>query len=1220
MTKTQIKDATRNIGRNFVSYISILLITMLSIATYMGVSSASVNLENGANDFYKNSDFYDFEIISTLLLSENDIAAIEGLDSVESVAPFYYANAGCENNGEKENVSIISGTGDICKPTVLSGKEPAADGECMIEDRLAEKMSYNIGDSISFYNNDEAGRLLTEHNYTITGIFQTPIHIKPSIKDNSYVIVPESSFNTESLRGGYMRVYVRIKDRADGNYFSDAYLEKKENVKHEIENLAADRTIIRDAEVRDYIQSGIDDFEKALSESKEKLDRADASITDAEKKIQEGDKKLAEAKKELEELKTKLEEGQNTLAASKVELDEAENTLASSKVTLDNARAVLDEKNSQLIQAKNDLDVYDAEISDNEKKIIAAAEVLNGKKTELDNAKQKLDETAALLEKTFFEAENSKSNVRNAIKEIAEHVMEISGVEIDIDWSEAITDFDINTSAIEIFNITKAYGVNILTDDIKGAVTGFIESLNIKDYYDDETYAQIEESINDYLDEACADGSEISIKVAEYRGKINEWNTARQSYLEFLEKYNSANAEYEEKYAEYLAAKEKVEAARQAWNEKNQKYNESLAAYQSAEGEYNDGYAKYQYYRSLWEEKNSEYQEGLAKYNEGCELYDQNTAEYDKGLKKLAEYEDEFKKNKDKYEKGVIAYEEGEEKLNLMKEELNKLSNCEWIITSVEANVGYKHMGMTVDSLQNLGNNFTILFVIIASLIIYATIARIINEQHKLVGTTKAFGFYFREILAKYMLLGLSGLLIGLLLGFVVSFGFQKFALSVFVQNYVLPEPPAKPVYSVIITVIIAALAITLSAILLATVSLLKKSAVELLMDSSPEGVKGVGRDKYFLSLFQRLILRNIISDKMRVIVTIASIASCTALINIGFTMKYDFAETEKIEYDQRLRYDYNISYDTDSKDSSIKEAEDIYNKYNADFAHCMSYYAVFKAGTGSEIVEMTVADLETVQNFYDFTDPKGHKKVLLSKDGVFLKSGYADSYGIHIGDPIIVMNSRGVEAQAVIAGFYENYIGQKLYMDTEYYKEIFGEDPEYNKCMVKVSEDNNNALSDELKNCSYVHLAEKSDSDRESFTAYFKSINKLLILILAAAVLMAAIIISNLTFMYVNQKKVEIITMRINGFSFKEVRSYLLRESIFTTLLGIVIGLLGGSVLATSIIKSFEKPHLQLYKGINLKAWMMSALVAILFSLIINIFALRKVKQMKMTDIADVK
>ena len=128
MTKSQIKDAIRNIKKNFVSYISILLISMLSIATYMGVSSASVNLENGASDFYKDSNFYDIEVFSTLLLNDSDIEAFRGLESVESVVPFYYTNGSCENKDEQENVNIISDTGDVCVPYEIEGSRPIYTG------------------------------------------------------------------------------------------------------------------------------------------------------------------------------------------------------------------------------------------------------------------------------------------------------------------------------------------------------------------------------------------------------------------------------------------------------------------------------------------------------------------------------------------------------------------------------------------------------------------------------------------------------------------------------------------------------------------------------------------------------------------------------------------------------------------------------------------------------------------------------------------------------------------------------------------------------------------------------------------------------------------------------------------------------------------------------------------------------------------------------------
>ena len=1221
MSSSQLKDATRNIWKNFVSYISILLITMLSIATYMGVSSASANLENGANDFYRDSNFYDLEIVSTLLLSEDDVNAIKDLDSVDSVVPFYFTNASCENNKEKQNVNITSIIDGVCVPSIKEGDYPKAENECMIEDRLAESMSYKVGDKITLFGNEgEEVPYLINDTFTITGIYQTPLHIKPSVKENSYVIINESAFDLDKLKGCYMRAYVRIKCNDDINIFSDEYSKKVKKVKSEIEALATDRTAIRDAEIKDMYQSQIDEYQELLDESKQKLEAADASLTDAEKEINTGKAKLDKSSKDLKDLKSTLEEGRKKLDSSKVELDSGKSTLDSSKKTLDDARATLDDKNRQLSEAKRQLDYYDNELSGYEAQLSEAEQTLETAKAELEKADKDLAKGKSDLEEYFYEAESIKTEARKKIKNIINKVMEIAGIDVEINWASEVTDVDVETAVIEDFYITDSFKIDLLNDDISSVVERLMTNLNLEQYYDKDRFDEIKAKVAAFLETVVPQIDSIKNKINDNRGKLSKWNESRDYYVKALKEYNKKKAEYESKYSEYESSKQTIESKREAWRGQKKSYESGMAAYESAESEYQSGLSTYETYKAKWEEKNKQYQDGLAKYNQGLASYDEYSAEYDKGLKKLADYESEFEEKKKEYEDGVVKYEDGQKTLDSMKEELDKLGECKWIATTVDANVGYKHMGMTVDSLQNLGNNFTILFVLLASLIIYATIARIISEQHKLVGTTKAFGFYVREILSKYLIFAMSALFVGLVIGTVVSIGFEKFALSTFVKNYVIDTPPAKPVASVVIIVVVVASIITLAAVLFATTSLLRQPAVELLRESSPKGVKGETNGNHILSLFQRLILRNIVSDKTRVIVTIASIASCCALINIGFTMKYDIAKTEVIEYVDRLQYDYNIIYDNDDTESSIQEVEDILKKNNCEYANSMSYYSTFKTGDGSEIVEMTVTDMEIVQDFYKFTTPKKHKKLKLTKDGVYIKAGYADAYGIKIGDPITIMNNRGVEGQAVVAGVFENYTGQKLYMDSEYYKTVFDEEPAFNRCMVKCTPDVKDALVSELNNNPHVHLVEKSDAEREFFTSYAKSLNALLILILVAAILMAAIIISNLTFMYVMQKKVEIIIMRINGYSFNEVRTYLLRESIFSTLIGILIGLGGGAYLASSIIKSFEKPHLQLYRGINLKAWIMAALVTIIFTLVIDALALRKVRHMQMTDIANVK
>jgi ABC-type antimicrobial peptide transport system permease subunit len=60
-------------------------------------------------------------------------------------------------------------------------------------------------------------------------------------------------------------------------------------------------------------------------------------------------------------------------------------------------------------------------------------------------------------------------------------------------------------------------------------------------------------------------------------------------------------------------------------------------------------------------------------------------------------------------------------------------------------------------------------------------------------------------------------------------------------------------------------------------------------------------------------------------------------------------------------------------------------------------------------------------------------------------------------------------------------------------------------------------------------------------------------------AAVMAGVVLMNLTNIYFLQKKQELTIMRINGFTVREVIGYMLRETVVTTLVGIVCGIGAG-------------------------------------------------------------
>ena len=92
---------------------------------------------------------------------------------------------------------------------------------------------------------------------------------------------------------------------------------------------------------------------------------------------------------------------------------------------------------------------------------------------------------------------------------------------------------------------------------------------------------------------------------------------------------------------------------------------------------------------------------------------------------------------------------------------------------------------------------------------------------------------------------------------------------------------------------------------------------------------------------------------------------------------------------------------------------------------------------------------------------------------------------------------------------------------------------------------------------------------------------------------------------------------MRVNGFTTKEVIRYIAGESVLTTCLGIVMGLLVGSLLGYLIIRALEQVQFCMVRDIDFTAWLYSALLTGVFALIINVIALRKVKHLKLSDIA---
>lgn len=249
-------------------------------------------------------------------------------------------------------------------------------------------------------------------------------------------------------------------------------------------------------------------------------------------------------------------------------------------------------------------------------------------------------------------------------------------------------------------------------------------------------------------------------------------------------------------------------------------------------------------------------------YSSGEEYLD-GVTRYEQGKKKLEQGERE-------YTEGKAEYEDGLKQLEDAQKILDRVDECRWVVFDNRGNGGYLFAKAHDDNLSGISYSFSSIFLVIAALVIYATIGRMVQEQRKLVGATKAMGLYNREILAKYLLFGVSAVLVGVALGVHLSwFVLQKFILRAYGLFYTYG--PVSPVYLPTQTAILVAGALTVAALAvwLACSELLRTPAIRLMQGEQPNVKKRKARRSSRHGLSSRLILRNMWTDKRRVLVTV---------------------------------------------------------------------------------------------------------------------------------------------------------------------------------------------------------------------------------------------------------------------------------------------------------------------------------------------------------------
>ena len=259
----------------------------------------------------------------------------------------------------------------------------------------------------------------------------------------------------------------------------------------------------------------------------------------------------------------------------------------------------------------------------------------------------------------------------------------------------------------------------------------------------------------------------------------------------------------------------------------------------------------------------------------------------------------------------------------------------------------------------------------------------------------------------------------------------------------------------------------------------------------------------------------------------------------------------------------------------------------------------------------------EELEKMISLSSIYSKEKIELQKGQICITDKLAQLLGVKQGDTITLKNG-DEEKQIVISNVTENYVYHYAYMTKETYEELYQTQYDTNAILTKnveMNDEQEENFATEIMNQNGVASLSMNSSVEEVMNTTMESLNYVVVVLIVSAGLLAFAVLYNLSNVNISERIRELATIKVLGFYDKEVYSYVTRETILLTIIGILFGLIGGYFLNYFIIGTCEIDMLRFSKIIHPISYLYAILITVLFTVIVNIFTYFALKKIDMIE-----
>lgn len=468
------------------------------------------------------------------------------------------------------------------------------------------------------------------------------------------------------------------------------------------------------------------------------------------------------------------------------------------------------------------------------------------------------------------------------------------------------------------------------------------------------------------------------------------------------------------------------------------------------------------------------------------------------------------------------------------------------------------------ERMDALARVFPFMFFLVAALVSLTTMTRMVEDERILIGTYKALGYSTIQIATKYLVYALLAAGIGSVLGVgVLCQVLPLIIMKAYSVIYAIPLlPPLLPIKADV-AVFSAGLGIgiTLIATICSVLSSLREQPAPLMLPRAPKAGKRILLERIRplwrrISFSWKVTLRNLFLYKKRLFMTVIGIAGCTALLLVGFGLHDAIWDIINKQYVDITHYQMTVGLNDHANDLDVQHVKDVLNQH-PEIEHIDRVHTAHMAAKGEDdALSSTHVDVVVPQSLDIFNksitlkNRISGKQVPFDESSVVISEKLATLHHLRVGDTLVLFdrdkvgNSVGAGHKLTITGICENYVGTTVYIAPTIFAKISSSPVMYETLFIQAPDlkpgEQQQNIASELHSCDDVSLVAFSDETISLYRNMISVVDYVVAVLIISAILLAFIVLYNLTNINIEERLREIASLKVLGFTKREIYAYI--------------------------------------------------------------------------------